>query len=82
KELCNEFQRLMKDRFQMSSMGEFTFFSGLQVKQNDDGIFISQDKYVTEVLKMSNLSDVRTASTPVEMEKPLVKDAYGVDIDV
>nr|GEU80692.1 putative ribonuclease H-like domain-containing protein [Tanacetum cinerariifolium] len=46
KELCKAFEKLMKDKFQMSSMGELTFFLGLQVKQNDDGIFISQDKYV------------------------------------
>nr|GEX77561.1 hypothetical protein [Tanacetum cinerariifolium] len=44
KELCKAFERLMKDKFQMSSMGELTFFLGLQVKQKDDGIFISQDK--------------------------------------
>nr|GEV11291.1 putative ribonuclease H-like domain-containing protein [Tanacetum cinerariifolium] len=82
KELCNKFERLMKDSFQMSYMGELTFFLGLQVKQKDDGIFISQDKYVTEVLRKFNFSDVKTASTPVEMEKPLVKDANGVDVDV
>ncbi|GKD58139.1 putative ribonuclease H-like domain-containing protein, partial [Tanacetum coccineum] len=37
--------------FQMSSMGEHTFFLGLQVKQQPDGIFISQDKYVADILK-------------------------------
>ncbi|GJU24118.1 putative ribonuclease H-like domain-containing protein [Tanacetum coccineum] len=51
KELCSEFENLMHERFQMSSIGELTFFLGLQVKQNDDGIFISQDKYVAEILK-------------------------------
>nr|GFA48866.1 hypothetical protein [Tanacetum cinerariifolium] len=53
KELCNEFKKLMKDKFQMSSMGELTFFL-----------------------------DVKTASTPVDTEKPLVKDVDGVDLDV
>nr|GEW81926.1 hypothetical protein [Tanacetum cinerariifolium] len=48
KELCTEFERLMKDKFQMSSMRELTFFLGLQVKQKEDGIFISHDKYVIE----------------------------------
>ncbi|GKD35618.1 putative ribonuclease H-like domain-containing protein [Tanacetum coccineum] len=42
--LCVEFEQMMHKRFQMSSMGELTFFLGLQVKQKDDGIFISQDK--------------------------------------
>ncbi|GJY89423.1 putative ribonuclease H-like domain-containing protein [Tanacetum coccineum] len=46
KELCTGFEKLMKDKFQMSSMGELTFFLGLQVQQKEDGIFISQDKYV------------------------------------
>nr|GEU41379.1 uncharacterized mitochondrial protein AtMg00810-like [Tanacetum cinerariifolium] len=73
KELCNEFERLMKDKFQMSSMGELTFFLGLQVKQKDYGIFISQDKCVIEVLRKFNLLDVKTASTPMEMENPWSK---------
>ncbi|GJW93287.1 putative ribonuclease H-like domain-containing protein [Tanacetum coccineum] len=44
KSWCDEFEALMKSKFQMSSMGELTFFLGLQVKQKADGIFISQDK--------------------------------------
>ncbi|GJR49802.1 putative ribonuclease H-like domain-containing protein, partial [Tanacetum coccineum] len=46
-------------RFQMSSMGELTFFLGLQVKQNKGGIFISQDKYVAEILKKFALVNVK-----------------------
>ncbi|GJX29159.1 retrovirus-related pol polyprotein from transposon TNT 1-94 [Tanacetum coccineum] len=48
KSWCDEFEALMKSRFQMNSMGELTFFLGLQVKQKEDGIFISQDKYVAK----------------------------------
>ncbi|GJT48257.1 putative ribonuclease H-like domain-containing protein [Tanacetum coccineum] len=44
KSWCDEFEALMKSRFHMSYMGELTFFLGLQVKQKEDGIFISQDK--------------------------------------
>nr|GEX53203.1 hypothetical protein [Tanacetum cinerariifolium] len=51
-------------------------------KQKEDGIFISQDKYVTKVLRKFNLSDAKTANTPVDIEKPLVKDADGDDVDV
>ncbi|GJR06100.1 ribonuclease H-like domain-containing protein [Tanacetum coccineum] len=50
-EMCTEFEKMMHKKFQMSSMGELTFFLGLQVTQKDDGIFISQDKYVDEILK-------------------------------
>ncbi|GJT61866.1 uncharacterized mitochondrial protein-like protein [Tanacetum coccineum] len=54
KELCNAFEKLMHEKFQMSSMGEVTFFLGLPVQQKKDGIFISRDKYVVEILKKKN----------------------------
>nr|GEU84781.1 hypothetical protein [Tanacetum cinerariifolium] len=60
--------------FQMSSMRELTIFLGLRVKQSEEGIFISQDKYVVEILKKFDFSSVKTASTPIETQKPLVKD--------
>ncbi|GKA05867.1 putative ribonuclease H-like domain-containing protein [Tanacetum coccineum] len=83
KELCDEFEKLMKDKFQMSSMGELTFFLGLQVQQKKKGIFISQDKYVHEILKKFNYTDVKSASTPTDLEKPLLKmtDADDDDVD-
>ncbi|GKD26359.1 putative ribonuclease H-like domain-containing protein [Tanacetum coccineum] len=81
KELCTTIEKLMKDKFQMSSMGELTFFLGLQVTQREDGIFISQDKYVAEILKKFNYIDVKSASTLVDLEKPLVKDGDVDDVD-
>ncbi|GKF05865.1 hypothetical protein Tco_0036533, partial [Tanacetum coccineum] len=47
-----------------------------------DGIFISQDKYVDEILKKFNYIDVKSASTLVDLEKPLVKDGDANDVDV
>ncbi|GJY69888.1 putative ribonuclease H-like domain-containing protein [Tanacetum coccineum] len=73
KKLCTEFEKLMHKKFQMSSMGELTFFLGLQVTQKDDGIFISQDKYVDEILKKFGFSTMKTASTPMETSKPFLK---------
>ncbi|GJQ94474.1 hypothetical protein Tco_0005613 [Tanacetum coccineum] len=58
----------------MSAMGELTFFLGLQVKQNPDGIFISQDKYVQDMLKKFDMENVRPATTPFEASKPKSKD--------
>ncbi|GKC42943.1 putative ribonuclease H-like domain-containing protein [Tanacetum coccineum] len=81
KKLCTEFEKIMHKKFQMSSVGELTFFLGLQVKQKEDGIFISQYKYVTEILKKFGFSDVKTASKPMETHKPLLKDADGEDVD-
>nr|GEW05918.1 hypothetical protein [Tanacetum cinerariifolium] len=81
-ELCKAFEKLMKDMFQMSSIGELTFFLGLQVKQKVDGIFISQDKYVAEILRKFDLIERKSANTPIDTEKPLLKDPDGKDIDV
>ncbi|GKB39984.1 hypothetical protein Tco_0884926 [Tanacetum coccineum] len=66
----------------MSSMGELTFFLVLKVKQQPDGIFISQDKYVADILKKFNFCSIKTATTPIESNKPLIKDEDGVDVDV
>nr|GFC58460.1 copia protein [Tanacetum cinerariifolium] len=71
KELCIAFKKMMHEKFQMSSMGELTFFLGLQVKQKQDGIFISQDKYVTKILKKYGFTEVKNASTPIETQKHL-----------
>nr|GEW75423.1 hypothetical protein [Tanacetum cinerariifolium] len=60
---CDEFKVLMKGKFEMSVMGELTFFLGLQVKQLPDGIFISQDKYVKDMLKNFDMESMRTATT-------------------
>ncbi|GKD05317.1 putative ribonuclease H-like domain-containing protein, partial [Tanacetum coccineum] len=82
KEMCTEFEKMMHKKFQMSSAGELTFFLGLQVTQKVDGIFISQDKYVDEILKKFGFSTVKTASTPMETSKPLMKDENAEDVDV
>ncbi|GJX48004.1 putative ribonuclease H-like domain-containing protein [Tanacetum coccineum] len=81
KSLYTEFEKMMHKKFQMSSIGELTFFLGLQVMQKEDGIFIRQDKYVTESLNKFGFNDVKTANTPIETHKPLFKDENGEDID-
>nr|GEX24882.1 hypothetical protein [Tanacetum cinerariifolium] len=81
KNLCKSFEKLMKDKFQMSSMGELTFFLGLQVKQKKDEIFIRQDKYIVEILRKFGLTEGKT-STPIDTKKPLLKDPDGEDVDV
>nr|GFA31442.1 putative ribonuclease H-like domain-containing protein [Tanacetum cinerariifolium] len=82
KDLCKAFEKLIKDKFQMSSMGELTFFLGLQVKQKPNGIFISQDKYVAEILRKFRLIDRKAAITLIDTEKPLLKDLDDKDVDV
>ncbi|GKF69127.1 putative ribonuclease H-like domain-containing protein, partial [Tanacetum coccineum] len=79
---CDEFEALMKGIFQMSSMGELIFFLGLQVKQKTDGIFVSQDKYVANMLKKFDLASVKTAITPTETKMALTKDEEADEVDV
>nr|GEY49460.1 putative ribonuclease H-like domain-containing protein [Tanacetum cinerariifolium]GEY51059.1 putative ribonuclease H-like domain-containing protein [Tanacetum cinerariifolium]GEY55040.1 putative ribonuclease H-like domain-containing protein [Tanacetum cinerariifolium] len=82
KEMCTEFEKMMNKKFQISSIGELTFFLGLQVTHKDDRIFISQDKYVHEILKKFGFSTVKTSSIPMKTSKPLMKDQNAKDVDV
>nr|GEY40546.1 uncharacterized mitochondrial protein AtMg00810-like [Tanacetum cinerariifolium] len=53
-----------------------------QIRKSEEGIFISQDKYVAEILKKFDFSSVKIASTPIETQKPLVKYEVVADVDV
>ncbi|GJT29921.1 ribonuclease H-like domain-containing protein [Tanacetum coccineum] len=53
----------------------------MDVQQKKKGIFISQDKYVHEILRKYNYTDVKSASTPTDLEKPLVQDGDAADVD-
>ncbi|GJZ62316.1 putative ribonuclease H-like domain-containing protein [Tanacetum coccineum] len=79
--LDNGFQRgkIDKTLFIRRDKGDILL---VQVKEKEDGIFISQDKYVTEILKKFGFSDVKTANTPMETQKPLLKDEDGEEVNV
>nr|GEV48320.1 hypothetical protein [Tanacetum cinerariifolium] len=69
-QLCREFEAFVHEKFQMSAMGELNFFLGLQVQQKKDGIFLSQEKYVGDILKKFGYLDVRSANTLMDKENP------------
>nr|GEY78820.1 hypothetical protein [Tanacetum cinerariifolium] len=78
---------LLENGFQRGTIDQTLFIKKqqrdiLQVKQKKDGIFISQDKYVAEILKKFRLTEGKSASTPIDAEKPLLKDPDGEDVDV
>jgi hypothetical protein len=58
----------------MSMLGELTFFLGLQVSQLDKGIFISQTKYIKEMLKKFQMEDCKPMNTPMITGCKLSKD--------
>ncbi|GJU73647.1 retrovirus-related pol polyprotein from transposon TNT 1-94 [Tanacetum coccineum] len=60
--------------------GRASFFLGLQVKQSQEGIFISQDKYVVEILKKFDFVSVKSAITPMETNAPLAQDEGGMPL--
>nr|GFA06559.1 uncharacterized mitochondrial protein AtMg00810-like [Tanacetum cinerariifolium] len=80
--LCLEFEALMHKKFQMSAMGELNFFLGLQVMQKEDGIFLSQDKYIGYILKQFGFSDVRSSNTFMDKENTWGKDGTRKDVDL
>nr|GEV86869.1 retrovirus-related Pol polyprotein from transposon TNT 1-94 [Tanacetum cinerariifolium] len=76
---------LLDNGFQRGKIDKTLFIKrhkGLQVKQKNDGTFISQDKYVAEILKKFRFREVNTASTPMETQKPLLKDEDGKEVNV
>ena len=68
----------MKSEYQISVMGELTYLLGLQIKQSDKGIFISQGKYVNDMLKKFDLSSSSAMKTP--MVPPLTVDKIPMKI--
>ena len=75
--LCEEFSKSMHREFEMSMMGELNFFLGLQIKQLKEGTFKKQEKYVRDLLKKSNLEEVKAKSTPVGSSIKLDMDEKG-----
>jgi hypothetical protein len=64
----------MQNEFEMSLLGELSFFLGLQIHQRNQGIFISQTKYITEMLKRFGMEDCKPVITPMQTSCKLSKD--------
>ncbi|KAJ9541723.1 hypothetical protein OSB04_028229 [Centaurea solstitialis] len=80
-ELCTKFSKIMETEFEMSMMGELNFFLGIQVKQNPDGIFINQSKYIKDMLKKFNMTDCSPIKTPMPTGNLLGPDLAGKTVD-
>ncbi|KAJ9541724.1 hypothetical protein OSB04_028230 [Centaurea solstitialis] len=80
--LYKKFESLMKAQYKMSMMGELTYFLGLRVKQSEKGIFISQGKYVREMLQKYELTMCSDMKTPMAPPLKLDKDSNGKPVDV
>ena len=79
--LCDEFDKSMSQEFEMSQMGELSFILGLQIKQREDDIFISQEKYMKELMKKYSLENAKEAKTPMSTNSKLDLDEQGKTVD-
>ncbi|GJX01928.1 retrovirus-related pol polyprotein from transposon TNT 1-94 [Tanacetum coccineum] len=79
---CNRFSNEMSSRFQMSMIGQMSFFLGLQISQNPRGIFINQSKYANEILKKFDIHKSDPVDTPMVDRTKLDEDLSGIPIDL
>jgi hypothetical protein len=78
---CEEFSRIMLQKFEMSMMGELKYFLGFQVKQLQDGTFISQTKYIQDILNKFGMKDAKPIKTPMGTNGHLDLDTGGKSVD-
>jgi hypothetical protein len=78
---CEEFSRVMMQKFEMSMMGELNYFLGFQVKQIKEGTFNSQIKYTQDLLKRFGMKDAKLAKTPMGTDGQLDLDKGGKSVD-
>jgi hypothetical protein len=81
KSFCDEFSKIMTDRFEMSMMGVPTFFLGFQIKQAKEGTFISQTKYTHDILKKFGMGKAKSIKTPMSTNDHLDLDLGGTSVD-
>ncbi|GKC67375.1 retrovirus-related pol polyprotein from transposon TNT 1-94 [Tanacetum coccineum] len=79
--LCDDFEKIMHGEFEISMIGELSFFLGLQIKQINDGIFFNQSKYIKEMLKKFEMEDSKPTKTLMSTEIKLTKDDEADSID-
>ncbi|GJT45704.1 retrovirus-related pol polyprotein from transposon TNT 1-94 [Tanacetum coccineum] len=78
---CDIFSNEMSSKFQMSMMGQMSFFLGLQVSQNPGGIFINQSKFALEILKKFGMDSCDPVDTPMVDRLKLDEDPLGIPVD-
>jgi hypothetical protein len=72
---------MMENEFQMSMMGELTFFLGIQIKQMKQDTFIYQAKYTKDLMKKFNMAELKFVSTPMSTTTTLDLDENGEAVD-
>jgi hypothetical protein len=81
KSSCEEFGRIMIQKFEMSMMGELKYFLGFQIKQLQEGTFISENKYIQDILKKFGMKNAKPVKTPMGTNGHLDLDMGGKSVD-
>ena len=76
-EFAHGFSKLMQAEFEMSMIGELTHFLGLQIRQQDSGIYLSQSKYAKNLVKKFGLESASFVRTPMSPNVKLIVDLLG-----
>jgi hypothetical protein len=80
-DFCEEFGKLMANEFEMLMIGELSYFIGLQIKQLKNGTFVSQGKYIKDMIKKFGMNDAKPISTPMGTNDNLDSDTSGNMVD-
>jgi hypothetical protein len=81
KSSCEEFSRIMIQKFEMSMMGELKYFLGFQIKQLQEGTFIYQTKYIQDILKKFGMKNAKPIKTPMGTNVHVDLDTGGKSVD-
>jgi hypothetical protein len=81
KSSCEEFSRIMIQKFEMSMMGELKYFLGFQIKQLQEGTFICQTKYIQDIFKKFGMNNAKPIKTPMGTNGHLDLDTGGKSVD-
>ena len=79
--LVAKFADTMSREFEMSMMGELTFFLGLQIKQSREGTFVHQGKYTKDILKKFDMGEAKPLPRPMPTTAALDEDVDGEAVD-
>ena len=80
-DFCEEFGRMMANEFEMPMIGELSYFLDLQIKQMKNDTFVSQGKYIKDMIKKFGLQEAKPVSTPMSTNDQLGSDASGNMVD-
>jgi spore maturation protein CgeB len=80
-DFCEEFRKIMANEFEMSMIRELGYFLGLQIKKMKNDTFVSQGKYIKDMIKKFGLQDAKSMSTPMGKNDQLGVDANDNMVD-